>query len=282
MKKYILIPLCISLLFIGCNSKAIDELDDLKNENAILVKKNQDNKTEIDNLNKVIAELNADKKVLESQVEDLNNQISFVLSDLDDIEFLLKAGLYNDRIYEKHTINFCFVSKADSVPVYDCPEESKVVYTIQNGDKVESNLFVVVQGAYRYFAFVKVNDEIKGFVKVLYNPYENGKLSIIDNIKVEDKEVAVLSLEDSFAVSDFCDVKENPCDSSATLYQTTHEEGGTYYKSISITSDYKWIKMKINDYTGWVHFSAVSKDIGGPSLKTAEWYLLDIFEPFEI
>ena len=58
--------------------------------------------------------------------------------------------------------------------------------------------------------------------------------------------------------------------SSNTVHVLNHKEAGESYKSSAITSDYKWVKILFNGFSGWVPADALSVDRGGPVIETPE------------
>ena len=82
--------------------------------------------------------------------------------------------------------------------------------------------------------------------------------------------LATLTLESTFLINEGTCVKELPSNNAKDLHEISHKEGGIYYESFEITSDYQWVKMVVGEITGWVPASTLSRDIGGPTIYTPE------------
>lgn len=286
VKNVLLIcSLCISIL--GCNSKEIDELknqnnllvkenNELKNKNDSLIKENDDLKTQIQELSKSIAKLETENSELQLQIEEINKKNNTSANISANFSFI-NSDLEAKNKYEVHNLHHTldFEYNGFNTKVYSLPKIEDPIYTIQKGDVVDVFMAVHVIENETDFIAVKVNNEIDGFIKISGNPYKNGNFEVSDTIIVDEIETTILKMEKSFEVSDDgIYIKELPSEYSKNIHKITHAEGGYgYYKSFNITSDYKWVKMQIGDFTGWVPADCLSVGRGGPTLNTPEEFI---------
>jgi len=153
--------------------------------------------------------------------------------------------------------------------VYKTPNLNEEIYVIQKNDIAEVSHIVHVKETNKTTIKVRINNKIDGFIKI-GNPYHNGKFSFVEKIDVNGEEVTTLKLESTFLINEGTCVKELPSNNSKNLHEISHKEGGIYYESFEITSDYQWVKMVVEEITGWVPASTLSRDIGGPTIYTPE------------
>lgn len=272
MKKIFLLG-TIFLLFISCNSKenknTIIELEEklvefeskyseLNIQNSKLLKENNDNK-------KQIAELELQINELKKINEELNTQLN-----KNNIDYI-----FDKEKYETYDLQYSldFKDGGLNTKVYETPSTEKEIYVVQTNDIVDVYHIVFVKGTEQTFIYGKIKDNMLGFIKIGKNPYSSGKFSLIETIDVEQKQVSVLKLESTFLISEETIIKEFPSNNAKDLHKISHKEGGEYFKSIAITSDYKWVKMIVGEIEGWVPADSLSRDIGGPTIDTPEKYI---------
>lgn len=256
MKKTFLYILLISVLFFGCNSK--------KDENKII---------ELENLNSTLSEENSNLKnqisELETKLQELEKSIESVKKELSDY---ITKDFYNEKLYETHDLQYTldFKDGGFNTKVYKTPNLEEEIYVIQKNDIAEVSHIVHVKETNKTTIKVRVNNKIDGFIQIDGNPYHNGNFSFVEKIDVNGEEVTTLKLESTFLINEGTCVKELPSNNSKNLHEISHKEGGIYYQSFEITSDYQWVKMVVGEITGWVPASTLSRDIGGPTIYTPE------------
>ena len=185
-----------------------------------------------------------------------------------------QINLSDDKLYENHTISYSlkFEYGGFNTKIYPEPKQENEIYTIQKGDEILISNIVIVKENEKVFLKVQLqtNEKTEGFIHLGRNPYKNGDFTPAETLTVEGKKIQTLKLTSSFLVSEGTKLKELPSETSKSLHEITHKEGAEYYKSSQITSDYKWVKIQLGDLTGWVPASALSRDIGGPTIYTPE------------
>ena len=256
MKKNFLYILLISVLFFGCNSKENEQKQIvLENKNLLLVEENSNLKHQISDLENKILEL-------EKSIESVNNELSKYL--VNDI--------YYEKLYETHDLQYTldFKDGGFDTKVYKTPKLEEEIYVIQKNDIVDVSNIVHDKETKQTTIKVMINNKIVGFIKINRNPYHNGKFSFVEKIDVMGDEITTLKLESKFVISEGTIIKELPSNNSKNLHEISHKEGGEYFKSIAITSDYQWVKMVVGEITGWVPASTLSIGMGGPTIYTPE------------
>ena len=256
MKKTFLYILLISVLFFGCNSKENEQkVFELETTNLLLIDENLTLKNQISDLENKIFEL-------EKSLESINSELSKYL--VNDV--------YYDQLYETHDLQYTldFKDGGFNTKVYKTPNLNEEIYVIQKNDIAEVSHIVHVKETNKTTIKVRINNKIDGFIKIDGNPYHNGKFSFVEKIDVNGDEVTTLNLKSTFLINEGTCVKELPANNSKNLHEISHKEGGIYYESFEITSDYQWVKMVVGEITGWVPASTLSRDIGGPTIYTPE------------
>lgn len=172
-------------------------------------------------------------------------------------------------IYEHNQV-LKFIDSGYNTQMIDKPFSEKVVYTIQKGDEIKISEILVYESKIITFVKATTSSGIVGYIYIGYeNPYRNGDFSYLKTIEVDGKDIRILKLSKSYNVGDYC-IYSLPSENSTILHKITHEEGGKYYESSEITEDYKWVKITIKEWTGWVRSKWLSLDKGGPVIKTPE------------
>ena len=190
-----------------------------------------------------------------------------------------KIDLSDSSKYEVHdlTLFLNYIEESGwNIKVYDSPDLEKEIYMIKKGDDVKFTRYVTVKASGKTSVEMETTSGVYGFVEIK-NPYANGQFEYLETISVDGKDVEVLRLEDSFDVTDGINIKSLPSEKSENLHEITHEEGGRYHKTSAITADYKWVKITIDEWTGWVPANSLSVNRGGPIIDTPinmiEWEL---------
>ena len=256
MKKSFLYILIISVLFFGCNSKENEQkVFELETTNLLLIDENLTLKNQISDLENKIFEL-------EKSLESINSELSKYL--VNDV--------YYEKLYETHDLQYTldFKDGGFNTKVYKTPNLKEEIYVIQKNDIAEVSHIVHVKETNKTTIKVRVNNKIDGFIQIDGNPYHNGNFSFVEKIDVNGDEVTTLKFESTFIISEGTCVKELPSNNSKKLHEISHKEGGIYYESFEITSDYQWVKMVVGEIFGWVPASTLSRDIGGPTIYTPE------------
>jgi len=254
--KFTFLLLVVSGLLFSCTAK---EESELNNKISELTELNTIYQNEISDLQKRISEL-----------ESVNNNL---IEELKKTK-INQINLNDESIYENHEINYNikFDYNGYNIKIYDAPNTDNEIYTLQKGDEIVISNIVQVKETEKVFLKVKLltNEKYEGFIYLGRNPYKNGDFEPIETLVVDGMKIQTLKLDSSFHVSDGINIKELPSESSKNLHEITHKEGSEYYKSLEITSDYKWVKIQLGDFIGWVPASALSRDIGGPTIYTPE------------
>ncbi|MCQ2585388.1 MAG: hypothetical protein MJ185_07350 [Treponema sp.] len=183
------------------------------------------------------------------------------------------SALPNASDYEIYDHNQVLEVQYDwlGIKVFDEPGSSNLVYEVQKGDKITiSKLWYSAEKNCSYLE-AEVSNGKKGFITLgKKNPYKNGEFKNNGSITVYGNQIGILLMKQTFVVSEETEVKEKPYSSSNTVHVLNHKEAGESYKSSAITSDYKWVKILFNGFSGWVPADALSVDRGGPVIETPE------------
>ncbi|MCR4939959.1 MAG: hypothetical protein K5930_07635 [Treponemataceae bacterium] len=271
MKKVLLLVLTVyGLLLTGCNNKAMEELQ----------KKNTE-------LEKKYRTLSSQSKELSSSYEECLKQISDLTARLDTLEerintiekerLIAKTRRTAIRYDHKQTVNFKYGGY--DTKIYKEPLGEEVIYTVQTGDKIQVTAILVFETTNEGFLEVKTPTEVTGYIAFL-NPFKDGSFLPIYTLTVDGKNVTILKMENAYHVTETFHLRTLPSDNSESIHVVTHKEGMDYYWTSAITEDYEWVKIKLNEYEGWVKTQALSVDKGGPLLNTPEamieWVLIDV------
>ena len=163
-----------------------------------------------------------------------------------------------------------------NIKVYDSPELEKEIYTIKKGDDVKFSRYVTMVESGKTSVEAETSSGIYGFIAIA-NPYRDGQFEHLETLSVDGKDVEVLKLEGTYELTDGVNIKSLPSENSEDLHEITHEEGRGTYKSSAITADYKWVKITLGEWTGWVPRNTLSVGRGGPTIYTppimSEWEL---------
>ena len=189
-----------------------------------------------------------------------------------------KLDLSDSSKYEVHDVNLFMFFSYDgfNTKVYDSPELEKEIYTLQKCDEVKFTRYVTVKESGETSVEMETTSGQYGFIKIS-NPYKDGQFEHVETLSVDGKDVEVLSLDGTFGVSDGIFIKSLPSEKSEDLHEITHEEGGRIHKVSAITADYKWVKITVDEWTGWVPARHLDAGRGGPTIytpiKIIEWEL---------
>ena len=255
--KLLAVIVFVSVLpLIACNSKKEAELNQKILELSELNLKLQNERSDLQNK---IAEL-----------ENLNNDLSDKLNNMT-------TDLMNnpdEELYENHDISYLlkFEYGGLNTKVYPTPKIEDEIYTIQDNDEILITNVIRVKENDTVFVKAKLmpDSAIEGYVYLGRNPYKNGNFEQVAILDVNGNKIQTLKLDSTFMISEGICIRELPSEESNSLHEVTHKEGSNYYTSSEITSDYQWVKISLDEYTGWVPADALSRDIGGPTIDTPE------------
>ena len=260
-KAFIIVLLAALISVIGCDSKKEDELNQ---KIAELTELNSNFKNEISEL--------------KNQIEELENQNTELTNELNNLKASVveqkNAVSYANNDIENHDISYSLKIEYDGldIKIFPEPDFGNEIYTIQKDDEIQiTNIIRVIENDSVFVKAKLVSDpSIEGYIYLKRNPYINGNFEPLGILVVDGKEIQTLKLSSIFHVSDGINIKELPSENSKDLHEITHKEGFEYYQSSEITSDYKWVKIQLGDFIGWVPADALSVDRGGPTLYTPE------------
>ena len=277
MKKSILLIVFGCIFFIRCNteknessnssSKKIDELNEtitsLKGEKSTL---EQDKKFD----ERIIEQLKQDIQKLEE--ENFNFRLRLISAKKDEV------NIYDSSLYINHEIDCSldFKYSGYNTKVYITPSIDEEIYTIQEKDVFHvTNVIYVIKND-KTFIKGKTDNGIEGFIELSRNPYDNGNYEVIDSLKIEGKNINLLQIKnESFEVKPNTIIRNMPSDNSQIVHEVNNEESWKIYKMelTYITADYKWIKISIGEYTGWITTDSITASRGGPTLETPEEFI---------
>ena len=269
-KLCIIIFLVTLISLIGCDSKKEDELNQ---KIAELTELNSNFQTEISELKNKIEEL-------ENQNTDLTNELNNLKESLVETKNEIS---YENYTIENHAISYSLKFEYDGldIKIFPEPDFGNEIYTIQKDDEIQiTNIIRVIENDYVFVkAKLTTNPSIEGYIYLAQNPYKNGNFEPVELLEVAGTKIQTLKLDSSFLVNEGTSIRELPSENSNSIHVVTHKEGGDYYKSSQITSDYQWVKITLGEYTGWVPANSLSRDVGGPTIYTPEttikWNLID-------
>lgn len=269
-KVCIIVFLTALISFIGCDSKKEDKLNQ---KIAELTELNSSFKNEISEL--------------KNQIEELENQNTELTNELNNLKASIaekkNESSYENKIVENHDISYSLKFEYDglNIKLFSEPDFGNEIYTIQKDDEIQiTNIIRVIENDYVFVKAKLVSDpSIEGYIYLAQNPYKNGNFEPAELLEVAGNKIQTLKLDSTFIISEGTSIRELPSENSNSIHVVTHKEGGDYYKSSQITSDYQWVKITLGEYTGWVPANTLSRDIGGPTIYTPEttikWNLID-------
>ena len=269
-KVCIIVFLTALISFIGCDSKKEDELNQKITE---LTELNSSFKNEISELKNQIEEL-------ENQNTELTNELNNLKASI--VEQKNEVSYANNDI-ENHDISYSLKFEYDGldIKIFPEPDFGNEIYTIQKDDEIQiTNIIRVIENDSVFIKAKLVSDpSIEGYIYLAQNPYKNGNFEPAELLEVAGNKIQTLKLDSTFIISEGTSIRELPSENSNSIHVITHKEGGDYYKSSQITSDYQWVKITLGEYTGWVPANTLSRDVGGPTIYTPEttirWNLID-------
>ncbi|MBO4438130.1 MAG: hypothetical protein J5798_02165 [Spirochaetaceae bacterium] len=282
MKKCIILSaICMLIILAGCtkdNGNVAEELqnqieelqnqieelqnkiEELQNKNAELVKENEE--LALNNRN-----LTAKIETYEKQIQELSEHNAELEENLElystDIETRAKIIVHKlDTV-----LNFEDVT-SDLPEIYKFPLSDEVIYTVQTNDKINVKSFIEY-GTKNYIKVILPNNST-GYIKCKYNPYANGNFTPIENLTVDNKQVTILKMDDSFCDFGYpnLNLKALPSETSENVCELGSVSDSV--KSIAITADYKWVKIQFNEYEGWIPAGKLGRGKGGPIIEDPE------------
>jgi hypothetical protein len=213
----------------------------------------------------IIVSCNKTKQVIKESSDPIPSS-SETISTEDSVESTANT---ESVIYEHIQILFFEYSGYD-VKVLKEPLENEVLYTVQKGDHIAITNVIDYESAKKTFVQVKTPSGEIGFIRIGSNPYRNGEYSYLETINVDGLDTKVLKMTQRFNVSDGIFLKILPSVDSENVHEITHEQGSELYNANAITSDYKWVRIKLDEYEGWVPENCLSVARGGPIINTPE------------
>ena len=267
MKKVVFVLIFgLILITMGCTSK--EELEELKKQNEELTQNNE-------NLRLKVEEISAENEKLISENSDL-------LSKLEDLEKEKRIlELRNEEIQYVHNQILDFKFSGFDTKVFQAPFSDNVIYTIQKGDTIEVLNILTYKSVDNTFITVKTPIGKIGVIDIGLNPYADGEFLCIETDLVDGQKIQILKMQDSYQIDKGAHLFTLPTENSEIIHTITYEEAFDYFFSSAITEDYKWVKIKVNDFEGWVKTQSLGKGRGGPLIwkpeTLIEWVLIDSY-----
>ena len=267
MKKVAFV-LIFGFIFVtmGCINKA--EFEELKKQNEELIQSNNDLRLKVE-------EISAENEKLIAENSDLLNK----LKDLEKEKRILE--LKNEEVRYVHNQTLDFKYSGFDTKVYNEPLSEEVIYTVQTGDKIQVSAILLFESVKQYFVEVKTPSNTTGYIKISSNPFKDGRFLPLDTMTIEGKTVNILKMQDSYQIDKGAHLFSLPTENSEIIHTITYEEAFDYFFSSAITEDYKWVKIKVHDFEGWVKTQSLGKGRGGPLIwkpeTLIEWVLIDSY-----
>lgn len=185
------------------------------------------------------------------------------------------------KVYQHNQI-LNFDSSGYDTIVFREPLNSEVIYTVQKGDKIEVDEVVENRIEKKTYIKARTPSGLVGYIEIGKNPYSNGNYSYQSVIDVDGTEAKILNISENFRVRGGIFLKSIPSEISGNIHKVTPEEGEKYFAATAITGDYKWVKIELGEYEGWVSEKDLIKDKGGPLIDYPEavisFYLIYKYE----
>ncbi len=266
MKKCtILSAVCMLIILVGCTKDKENLAEEMKNQVEELQAKNVELIKE-----KEVLELN--NKNLSEKSESYENHIqelSVRNAELEENLELYSTGIETEAKIIVHkldtVLNFEEVT-SDLPEIYKYPLNDEVIYTAQTNDKIIVKSFIEY-GTESYIRVI-LPDNTTGYIKCKFNPYINDNFTPIGKLTVDDKQITILKMDDSFCDFDYPNLKELPSETSENVCELGFVS--SIVKSIAITADYNWVKIQFNEQEGWVPAKKLSRGRGGPVVEDPE------------
>lgn len=267
MKKVAFVMFVIFLIsLMGCTNK--EEFEELKKQNEELTQNNE-------NLRLKFEEISAENEKLISENSDLLSK----LKDLEKEKKNLELRKEEIRYVHNQTLDFKF--SGFDTKVYKEPLREEVIYTVQTGDKIQISAILLFESVNQYYVEVKTPSNTTGYIKISSNPFKDGRFLPINTMKIGDNTVNILKMQDSYQIDKGAHLFSLPTENSEIIHTITYEEALDYFFSSAITEDYKWVKIKVHDFEGWVKTQSLGKGRGGPLIwkpeTLIEWVLIDSY-----
>ena len=189
------------------------------------------------------------------------------------------------EIYEHNQI-LKFTEYGLGTKILKEPFSDEVIHQIQTGDEIKITA-VYVYPMKENFLKVEVSSEKIGYISIgKVNPYSGTNFRYVENIKLDGKNIRILSFVGNYCIAD-CFIYSLPSENSSVIHVVTREEAGKYFDTSEITEDYKWVKIKVKDWIGWVKEEWISVDKGGATFvgpaNIIQYQLIGQYAPkFEI
>ena len=219
---------------------------------------------------RIIADLNDDIMKLKKEKMDILLQLSAMAEN--------KINLNDTSLYENHKIDYIleFGEYGPYTELFLFPESEKEIYILQAGDTFKISNVIHLKNSNKNFIKGSTQHGITGFIEISKNPYENGNFEIIGSLEVEGKKINLLQINNTvFDVYANTKMRYMPSNNSEIVHEVTDEESWKIIimEKTSITADYKWIKISLGEYTGWVTRDSLWAGRGGPILDIPEVFI---------
>lgn len=260
MKKCIILSaVCMLIILAGCTKDKENFAEEMKNQIEELQAKNAE-------LIKEKEELELNNKNLSEKSESYENHIqelSVRNAELEENLELYSTGIETEAkiiVHKLETVlNFEEVT-SDLPEIYKYPLNDEVIYTAQTNDKINVKSFIEY-GTESYIRVI-LPDNTTGYIKCKFNPYINDNFTPIGKLTVDDKQITILKMDDSFCDFGYPNLKALPSETSENICKLGSVS--SIVKSIAITADYNWVKIQFNEQEGWVPAKELSRGKGGP------------------
>ena len=230
--------MCMLIILGGCTKdkenvakEMQNQIEELQKTNAELVKENDELALNIKNLSEI-------NESYEKQIQELSVRNEELVENLE----LYSTGIETEAQIIVHkldtVLNFEEVT-SDLPEIYKFPLNDEVIYTVQTNDEINVKSFIEY-GTENYIRVI-LPDNTTGYIKCKFNPYINDNFTPIGKLTVDDKQITILKMDDSFCDFEYPNLKELPSETSENVCELGFVSSSV--KSIAITADYNWVKI---------------------------------------
>ncbi|MBP5451785.1 MAG: hypothetical protein J6Y16_06075 [Treponema sp.] len=271
MKKSLIFLYLIATLLMSCSNKGEKKENELKKiqNSTSVVSTEKDIEGKIRELS-ILKEENNHKDLiieeLKEKIEELEKKnMGLVLRLVDAAKN--NVNIFDSSKYRTHDMDLLldFRNKGVSACMYLRPENEDEIYVIDNEVFHVSNI-VHVKATKETYVKGRTEKGVEGFVEISGDPYTDGKYEPAGSIEFNGQRINLLRIiNESFVVDEGAILRIFPSESADEVYVASHDDGNKVIKVTEsmITSDYKWMKISIDDNTGWVQVDKLSKNRGG-------------------
>ncbi len=205
-------------------------------------------------------------RLKENRVVEVNETIT----DIPKTEDSVLSTDESKCVSYEHIQTLDFAYGGFNIKVLKTPFTNEVIYTVQKSDIINVSKVIELIETSKTFIEVTLPSNSKGYIAISSNPYHDGEYSYLETLSVDGVNIKILKISQSFGISDGIYMKSLPSATSENIHEITHAEGANYYKAMAITSDYKWVKIQLDDNIGWIPAEYLGVDRGGPTINTPE------------